>query len=255
MSDALLSVSSSTREEIAPRLPLRQTLELFTELRLLERVRREAELCGRIVNDDQRALLSHALSLEASVVDPLFDLIDRLEARAATQTTPEVSAEEFSQLHSAFGAMPAQLHPAMLAFLDRTRAAVALGLILMPLPTAASIWPALCPLLLCPSAERAEAMVSDLLARHEHLRVLIEAYRELPLSSRAAATSELPSAALALSIIVAGTEIDPEDVCARHAPTHPRTHAPTHPLKCQPADSESCGASARVWRALALPGR
>ena len=192
----------------ALRKPLRFMLSLYTELSALERPAQDAALISRLENDEQRSLVTYALSLTAAVASPLYELLDTIEIRQARNLAGvEISPADFESLHATFNAMPAQLHPALLGHLDAARYAVALALGLMPTATATVLWPALGPIILCPDPVEAKQLAVALIEQPEKVAPLLEAYRALPLSTRAAVSSELPAALKAVCIIVQYSEL------------------------------------------------
>lgn len=203
----LRALSNSTRDEPEEsRLILDGLLKEFEQLRGASRAKQDAELVTRVPHDDQRALLAYALALPAERSEPLFEMLRTLEARRAAchPAAPELLTSEFAMLHAAFNVAPAQLHPVLLGSFDAPRAAAVLALGQLPLTTASALWPTLAPLLLCPDVADAQRRAEGLLAQPEHLAPLLAAYRELPLSAQAAVTTELPTTATCLCVLVAG---------------------------------------------------
>ena len=202
-------------ERHGPPLPLSALLDTFDQLQGMDRAVQYSELVTRAARDDQRELLTYALSLPAERSEPLASMLrvldDRRE-RSQRETTgargaPEVSSHEFETLHSAFNATPAQLHPTLLGSLDATRAAAALALCQMPTETACTLWPTLRPILLCDDVAEAKRQAEALLEQPEALAPLLSAYRALPLSSQAAVTLELDGATSCLCLLAAGTRL------------------------------------------------
>ena len=190
---------------------LRDLLNLYQQLHPLEGAAREGILAAQGTTDDEHAILTYAVGLESAEASELFALINKLEARAVA-ARPEaliLSIDEAAALHKAFNKAPAQLHPALLGFLDTHRAAAALALCLAPLETAERLLPRLCPILLAPDAAQAATRASAYLDDVEAVEPLLAAFRALPLSAQAAVASELPPSAMGFCIAAACPRVDP----------------------------------------------
>jgi hypothetical protein len=206
------SFAQDDDERHGPPLPLSALLDIFDQLQGMDRAVQYSELVTHAARDDQRELLTYALSLPAERSEPLASLLRVLDDRRerSQPSAPEVSSDEFETLHSAFNATPAQLHPTLLGSLDATRAAAALALCQMPTETAGALWPTLRPILLCDDVAEAKREAEALLEQPEALAPLLIAFRALPLSAHAAVTLELDGATSCLCLLAAGrAELDP----------------------------------------------
>jgi hypothetical protein len=201
------SFAQDDDERHGPPLPLSALLDIFDQLQGMDRAVQYSELVTHAARDDQRELLTYALSLPAERSEPLASLLRVLDDRRerSQPSAPEVSSDEFETLHSAFNATPAQLHPTLLGSLDATRAAAALALCQMPTETAGALWPTLRPILLCDDVAEAKREAEALLEQPEALAPLLIAFRALPLSAHAAVTLELDGATSCLCLLAAGT--------------------------------------------------
>ena len=227
------SFAQDDDERHGPPLPLSALLDIFDQLQGMDRAVQYSELVTHAARDDQRELLTYALSLPAERSEPLASLLRVLDDRRerSQPSAPEVSSDEFETLHSAFNATPAQLHPTLLGSLDATRAAAALALCQMPTETAGALWPTLRPILLCDDVAEAKREAEALLEQPEALAPLLIAFRALPLSAHAAVTLELDGATSCLCLLAAGTRrplnpgmhvlttapaFEPRHACAQH---------------------------------------
>ena len=184
--------------------PVRTLLALFSELSETKGTAREGILVAKQVSDDERALLTYALSLPEAEWASLYALLDALEARvAAAKPEPaSLSRGEFLALHAAFNKAPAQLHTVMLqGYLDAPRAAAALALCLAPASVAESVLPEIAPILLMPDETRAANNATSLLNDPPRAAPLLAAFQQLSISAHAAVASELPPAMMALTIV------------------------------------------------------
>jgi hypothetical protein len=226
------SFAQDDDERHGPPLPLSALLDIFDQLQGMDRAVQYSELVTHAARDDQRELLTYALSLPAERSEPLASLLRVLDDRRerSQPSAPEVSSDEFETLHSAFNATPAQLHPTLLGSLDATRAAAALALCQMPTETAGALWPTLRPILLCDDVAEAKREAEALLEQPEALAPLLIAFRALPLSAHAAVTLELDGATSCLCLLAAGTRrpLNPSMHVLTTAPAFEPQHARAH---------------------------
>ena len=171
------------------------------------------------VSDDERALLTYALSLPEADAASLYALLDALEARvAAAKPEPaSLSRGEFLALHAAFNKAPAQLHTVMLqGYLDAPRAAAALALCLAPASVAESVLPEIAPILLMPDETMAANNATSLLNDPPRAAPLLAAFQQLSISAHAAVASELPPAMMALTIVASARAFNDASSSDRH---------------------------------------
>ena len=159
-------------------------------------------------------MLTYALTtLKDEESASLHRLLTELDVRAraaAPDGPPTIAPHELDTLFSAFDQAPAQLHPALLSFLDKARGAAALALCLAPRESVRPVVPILLPILLDPSASRAARSVLALLeGPSSAVGSILGAFQQLSLSAHAAVTSELPAAAMALCILASSPRVFP----------------------------------------------
>ena len=179
---------------------VRQLLEAYLEISLLEEQAQAAALAA-MVSEDDRQLFKYALSLQGA--DDLVELVDGIETRAAAASPepPNIENREFEALHAAFAAMPAQLHHALLARLGPVREAIVPAVFGLGLRDATAIAPYVLPVLSAPTAEKAAELAAGCLGDPDAVEALIAAFGALSLAAASALTLEISQIEPALGVM------------------------------------------------------
>lgn len=179
---------------------VRQLLEAYLEISLLEKAPQEAALAA-MTSEDERQLFKYALSLQGA--DNLVELIDAIETRAADAAPdpPNIENKEFEALHAAFGEVPAQLHHALLARLGPVREAIVPAIFGLGLRDASAIAPYVLPVLSAPTAEKAAEIATGYLGDPDAVEALIAAFSALSLASASALMLEISQIEPALGVM------------------------------------------------------